>query len=254
MHNRTIVRIAATAAALGIGAGLGPTAPAAAEPTRPDTTASAPAKTALLTLADRTADNPKARDGVDALRKYTQLLDIAELRNVNSLFTPFSYPAVTFGCGSNGLITTTFASATANGPSTTFGRNSAPGTLTFHATPSHAGIPQNTGLTIAWININNGAAGLTTLDDRNASGLPSLSKTVPTGYGTVLASIWGPVDYPGALCMVTPTVGVFGVPPVPAATPTPAPTPGTPTSAPSPTPGPDPAPAPGPTPAETAPE
>lgn len=238
MHNRTIVRVAATAAALGIGAGLGLTAPAAAEPTRPDTTTSTPVKTALITLTEQTADDPKARDGVDALREYTELLDITELRNTNGLFTPFAYPAITFGCGSNGLITTTFAAATANGPSTTFGRNTAPGTLTFHATPSHAGIPQNTGLTIAWINIDNGAAGITTLDDRNASGLPSLSKTVPTGYGTVLASMWGPVDYPGALCMVTPTAGVFGVPPVPVATPTP----GTPTSAPSPTPGPDPAP------------
>lgn len=244
MHNRSIVRVAATAAALGIGAGLGLPAPATAETARPDTTESTPVETALTSLAEQAAGDPKVREGVDALREYTELLDIAEPREVDGLFTPFAYPAITFGCGSNGLITTTFAAATANGPSTTFGRNSAPGTLTFHATPSHAGIPQNTGLTIAWINIDNGASGLTTLDERNESGLPSLSKVVPTGYGTVLASMWGPVDYPGALCMVTPTVGVFGVPEVPAATPAPAPTPpGTPTPAPGPAPAPTPAPA-----------
>ncbi|WP_280457654.1 hypothetical protein [Nocardia carnea] len=208
MHNRIAARTAAAAAALGIGAVLTFTTPAAAapEPT--------PGETALTALTEQTADDPAARPGVDALRSYHDFVaarDIADIR----VYTPFAYAAPTFGCGSNGVITTTFAAATANGPSVNL--SGKPGTLTFHATPRHSGIPQGSGLVVAWININNGRSGLDTLSDVTQFGTASLSRTVDSGPGTVLASMWGTVSYPGALCVMTPTVGLFSVPDLPPA-------------------------------------
>lgn len=207
MHNTIVARTAAVAAALGIGAALTFTTPAVAEP------APTPAETALAGLTEQTADDPTARPGVDALREYHDIVVAGEISNINA-YAPFAYAAPTFGCGSNGVITTTFAAATANGPSVNL--SGRPGTLTFHATPKHSGIPQASGLVVAWVNVNNGRSGLDTLSDFTEFGSASLSRTVDSGPGTVLASMWGTVGYPGSLCVMTPTVGLFSVPDQPA--------------------------------------
>ncbi|WP_280401238.1 hypothetical protein [Nocardia carnea] len=253
MHKRIVARTAATAAALGIGAALTFTTPAAAAPEPEPPT---PGEAALTTLTEQTAGDPSARPGVDALRSYHDIVAASEISDI-SLYAPFVYAAPTFGCGDNGLITTTFAAATANGPSINL--HGAPGTLTFHATPRHSGIPQASGLVVAWININNGRAGLDMLSDVTEFGTASLSRTVDSGPGTVLASMWGTVNYPGALCVMTPTVGLFSVPdappaPVPdAATPQQAPAPGQPGApVPAPAPAPEAPPAPAPAPPATA--
>lgn len=244
MHNKIVARTAAAAAALGIGAALTFTAPAAATP-EPEPT---PGETALAALTEQTAADPAARPGVDALRSYHDIVAAGDISTIGA-YAPFVYAAPTFGCGSNGVITTTFAAATANGPSINL--SGTPGTLTFHATPRHSGIPQSSGLVVAWININNGRAGLDVLSDVTEFGTASLSRTVDSGPGTVLASMWGTVGYPGALCVMTPTVGLFSVPdqpPAPAAPPAPRtpqsvpPAPGQP-GAPAPAPQPAPAPA-----------
>ncbi|WP_459547785.1 hypothetical protein [Nocardia sp. X0981] len=216
MHNKIVTRTAAAAAALGIGAALtfGAVANAAPEPT--------PAETALRALTEQTAGDPEADAGMDALRRYADYVTAGEIGNLG-LYTPFVYAAPTFGCGSNGPITTIIAAGTANGPSANLGGT--PGTLTFHATPGHSGIPQASGLVTAWINIDNGRSGLTVLDDITEFGTPSLSKTVDSGPGTVLASMWGTINYPGALCVMTPTVGMFPVPERPVTTPEPQPAP-----------------------------
>ncbi|ONM50705.1 hypothetical protein [Nocardia donostiensis] len=230
MNDRTIARVAVSAAAIGIGAVLTFTAPASAAPTAPGTTQPAapvhdPAVLAGLDeLTTETAHDPAARAGVTALRDYAALVDIAELRATNGVFTPFAYPALTFGCGGNGLITTIFAAGTANGPSSNISYE-APGTLTFHATPSHPGAPLSSGLVVAWLNINNGRSGISALDDMTEYHMPSLSKTVDSGPGTVIASMWGTINYPGAMCVMTPTVGLFGVPEAPVQAPPPAPAP-----------------------------
>ncbi|MGW0183798.1 hypothetical protein [Nocardia sp. NPDC003345] len=241
MHNRIVARTAATAAALGVGAALTFTTPAAAEPEPART----PAETALVALDEQTADKPETRAGVDALHRYADHVAAAHISSIGQ-YTPFVYAAPTFGCGSNGPITTIVAAGTANGPSANL--NGEPGTLTFHATPGHSGIPQASGLVVAWININNGASGLSLLDDVTEFGTPSLSKKVNSGPGTVLASMWGTIDYPGALCVMTPTVGMFPVADQPV--PLPAPAPGAPAPAPAPAPG---APAPAPAAAPVAP-
>ncbi|MEU1983307.1 hypothetical protein [Nocardia sp. NPDC019395] len=249
MHNRIVARTAATAAALGISAALTFTTPAAAQP------APTPGEAAMIALTEQTAGDPAARPGVDALRNYHDIVAASEISDI-SRYAPFVYAAPTFGCGDNGVITTTFAAGTANGPSSNL--HGTPGTLTFHATPRHSGIAQASGLVVAWININNGRAGLDTLSDITEFGTPSLSQTVNSGPGTVLASMWGTVTYPGALCVMTPTVGLFSVPDEPAAAPAPVPDAAVPPPAPQPVPAapgqpaPAPAPAPGPQPAAPA--
>lgn len=78
------------------------------------------------------------------------------------------------------------------------------------------------------MNVNTGASGITPLNDLTEYHQPSLSKTVISGPGTVIASMWGIIDYPFAHCVMTPTVGLFVVPDKPVGVPAapPPPTPG----------------------------
>ncbi|WP_063125134.1 hypothetical protein, partial [Nocardia arizonensis] len=211
MYGRTIARAAAALTSLGVGAVL-VSGPATAEP-------ATPVDTALAALAEQAGPEAEARAGVGALSEYTRLVDIAQLRDIAANFVPFAYAAPTFGCGSNGPITTIIAAGTTEGNNRYQGVNPEPGTLRFSAAPAHTGAPLNSGLVVAWININNGRSGLDTLDDRTEVGLPTLSKTVDPGPGTVLAAMWGVINYPFANCVMTPTVGTFVVPETPAAAP-----------------------------------
>ncbi|MET9028299.1 hypothetical protein ABZW96_22145 [Nocardia sp. NPDC004168] len=222
MNGRTIARAAAAAASLGIGAVLTFSAPATAEQTQ------APVDTGLAHLTDIAGADPSAQEGIAALTRYAGLIDAAHLREVSSVFTPFSYAAPTFGCGSNGPITTIIAAATTEGTGNGRDLNVEPGELRFSATPSHSGAPLASGLVVAWVNVNTGASGIDPLDDVTEYRQPTLSKTVRSGPGTVLASMWGIIDYPFAHCVMTPTVGLFTVPdnpPPPPSAPAPNPAP-----------------------------
>ncbi|RJO79997.1 hypothetical protein D5S18_01760 [Nocardia panacis] len=223
MNGRTLARAAAAVTSLGVGAvlTLSGTAAAAPEPTPPPT----PAESGLTKLGEIAEKDPDKQAGVEALRQYTRLVTIAAGQNIGSAYIPFAYAAPTFGCGSNGPITTVIAAVTTTGPNADEGRAPDPGTLRFSATPGHPGLPLSSGLTVAWVNMNTGASGIDALDDVTEYRLPSLSKTVNSGPGTVLASMWGTINFPGALCVMTPTVGTFAVPDVPVeAAPAPAPT------------------------------
>jgi hypothetical protein len=229
VNGRTIARAAAAAASLGIGAVLTFSAPAGAERNQ------APVDSGLAHLTEIAGADPSAQEGIGALTRYAGLIDAAHLRDVSSVFTPFSYAAPTFGCGSNGPITTIIAAATTEGTGNGRDLNVAPGELRFSATPSHSGAPLASGLVVAWVNVNTGASGLDPLDDVTEYHLPTLSKTVKSGPGTVLASMWGIIDYPFAHCVMTPTVGLFTVPDFPAAPPAaPQPAPAAPQPAPAP--------------------
>ena len=96
MNGRTIARAAAAAASLGIGAVLTFSAPAGAEQNQ------APVDSGLAHLTEIAGADPSAQEGIAALTRYAGLIDAAHLRDVSSVFTPFSYAAPTFGCGSNG--------------------------------------------------------------------------------------------------------------------------------------------------------
>ncbi|WP_227996425.1 hypothetical protein [Nocardia australiensis] len=228
MNGRSIARAAAAVTSLGIGAVLTFATTAVADPVAPAPVDTGPVAAGLAGLTDTAGSDPTAQAGVAALRQYSDLVNTPELRHKAGTFIPFAYAAPTFGCGSNGPITTIIAAATTNGPTRDEGANPDPGTLRFSASPAHSGAPLASGLTVAWININTGASGFDQLDDRTEVGLPTLSKTVKSGPGLVLASMWGIIDYPFAHCVMTPTVGTFSVPNAP----TPTPTPDAPASAP----------------------
>ncbi|WP_157103727.1 hypothetical protein [Nocardia harenae] len=229
MKRKSIARIAATAASLGTSLTL---AVALAGGAGADTESTVRDRIAELTVA--AGDDASARAGVDALRDYTELVDVAALRDIAANFTPFAYAAPTFGCGSNGPITTIIAAGVTEGTqANSAGADLRPGQLRFTASPAHSGAPLASGLVVAWVNVNTGASGMDPLDDRTDLNLPTLSKTVNSGPGTVLASMWGVIDYPGAHCVMTPTVGTFVVPDVPAP-PAPAPQPVPPPAEPAP--------------------
>jgi hypothetical protein len=251
VNGRSITRAAAAVATLGIGAVMAFTGSAGADP------APSPVDTGLAQLTTDAGLDPARQAGVAAVDQFTKLVDIAELRHIAAAFTPFAYAAPTFGCGSNGPITTIIAAAATDGASTPNDLSADPvvGTLRFSATPAHSGSPLASGLSVAWLNINTGASGIDQLDDVTEVGLPTLSKTVASGPGTVVASMWGIIDYPFAHCVMTPTVGTFFVPdrpvqqvPAPA-----APAPAATTPAAPPAPGGAPAPAPTPASGGTAP-
>ncbi|WP_329413078.1 hypothetical protein OG563_11090 [Nocardia vinacea] len=212
MNGRSIARAAAAVTSLGIGAVLALTGTAVAEPT---------VDTGLEQLTTDAGSDPGAQAGVGALSQFTKMVDIAELRNVSAAFTPFAYAAPTFGCGSIGPVTTIIAAASTDGSNPNGAADPLPGTLRFSATPAHSGAPISSGLVVAWLNVNTGASGLTTLDDRTEYNMPTLSKTVTSGPGTVIASMWGMIDYPFAHCVMTPTVGMFYVPDLPVLPPAP---------------------------------
>ncbi|WP_051027323.1 hypothetical protein [Nocardia higoensis] len=219
MNGRTIALSAVAALTLGVGAA------ATAIPAVADDTV--PVADAIAELTERAGEDQAAQAGVGALGQYTKLVDVAQLRDISGVWAPFAYAAPTFGCGSNGPITTIIAAATTYGRTAENAERPEPGRLRFSATPAHTGMPLNSGLVVAWVNVNNGRSGIDTLDDRTPEGLPTLSRTVESGPGTVIASMWGVIGYPGAHCVMTPTVGTFSVPdaPLPAPDGAPAPNP-----------------------------
>ncbi|MFI5777832.1 hypothetical protein [Nocardia sp. NPDC051570] len=203
MTVRTIARLAATAAALGI-ATAATFAGADAEP------AKSPLDTAIDQLTAAAGPDPAAHVGVESVAKAAHLITAARIDHIAGGFAPFAYQAPTIGCGDN-FVTLTAASGVSGQPGPARGIAGGPSTLRFHATPAVTGFPIAAGLTVAWLNVSNGHSGIAPLDDQTDYHLPGLSKTVETGAGTVVASMWGTINYPASLCVMTPTVGMFTV-------------------------------------------
>ncbi|WP_067688070.1 hypothetical protein [Nocardia jejuensis] len=205
----TLVALAAVTAALGVST-------AGAEPKNADQPRT-PAELGIEQLLTAAGPNPEAQAAVSGTTKAARLVAAAKLSNIG--FAPFGYTAPTIGCGNYMPFTMTAASAIAGG--TEAGISGPPGTLRFQATPAFSGMPLSSGLSVAWVNVANGRSGINALDDVTEYNLPSLGKTVESGAGTVVASLWGTIDYPGSRCVVLPTVGLFTIPdlpPVPAVT------------------------------------
>ncbi|KAA0021319.1 hypothetical protein [Antrihabitans cavernicola] len=122
---------------------------------------------------------------------------------------PFLYPAPTLGCGIGGTpVTVTVASAQA-GPNFPIPPWIERGNLRFQAIPGFVDVPKTSDLSVAWINLGTFQGGVTKLDD-SLAGIPTLSKTINTGQGTVLAALFGGVGYTsGKNCFALPTVGSF---------------------------------------------
>ncbi|GAB4588544.1 hypothetical protein [Nocardia sp. IFM 10818] len=204
MNGRTLSRRVASVAAVAASAALLGATTAAAEPAEP---AKSPLEIATEQLTAAAGENAEAKAAVETTVKGAQLISAAKLSNI--AWTPFGYQAPTIGCGSNMPFTMTVASATVSpDPAITV----PPGMLRFQATPAHSGMPLASGLSVVWLNVANGRSGINGLDELTEYGLPALAKTVDSGPGTVIATLWGSIDYPAARCAVLPTVGLFTVP------------------------------------------
>lgn len=124
---------------------------------------------------------------------------------------PFMYPAPTLGCAiADNPATVTLATAQ-SGPNFPLPPWVDKGQLRFQALPGHIGIPETSGLSVAWFNLTTFQSGTVSLDEKlPVLDTPLLSKVVDTGEGTVLAAMFGTVDYVGGTtCTVIPTVGSF---------------------------------------------
>ncbi|MFD4267231.1 hypothetical protein [Rhodococcus sp. NPDC058481] len=121
----------------------------------------------------------------------------------------FMYPAPTLGCGvGESPVTVTVASAQA-GPNFPIPPFVERGQLRFQALPAHLDLPKQSGLSVVWFNTETFKGGIEPLNDV-VLGLPTMSKTVATGGGTVLAALYGDVTYQsGKTCFALPTVGSF---------------------------------------------
>ncbi|GAB2506987.1 hypothetical protein [Nocardia heshunensis] len=207
--SRRGLAVAALTAAATLGAGA--TALAAPGADQPKT----PAQLGIDQLTQAVGDNVAGKTAIANIARASDLVTAAKLENV--LFTPFSYQAPTLGCGFNMPFSLTQAMAV-TGVSTQNGAVSLPGgTVSFQVMAQQNGFPLASGLSVAWLNVNNGRSGIMPLDDQTEYNLPALSKSADTGAGNVIASLWGTIDYPNARCVVLPTVGLFSVSDIPPA-------------------------------------
>ncbi|MBB5912392.1 hypothetical protein BJY24_001259 [Nocardia transvalensis] len=208
MNGKTFARLATAAAACGLTAAatLGS---ATADP------AATPVDAGIEQLTATAGNDPAAREAVGSLANTAHLISAAKLDHIAGGFTPFMYQAPTFGCGTNFPVSLTAVAGAAGVPGPDRGIAGEYATVRFQATPNMWGYPTDSGLTVAWLNTGNGRSGVATLDERTETGTPSLTKTVASGPGTIIATMWGTIGYPGATCVMTPTVGVITVYPNP---------------------------------------
>lgn len=210
MDGMSVMRRTIATATVGIAA-FGLAGTAAADPATPDVPGLAELRTQAV--------GPEEKTAVEALATSTVLRDVAGEN------TPFFYTAPTVGCGTLAPVTLTLASGT-TGPTAEVKAHE----ISFQALSAYPGVVKSSGLNVAWINTSTGGSGILPLDGLTEDGYPALNKVVATGAGTVVASIFGTVDYTSATCYVLPTVGSFFVPeegplPAEAAQPAPAPAP-----------------------------
>ncbi|MFM1726228.1 MULTISPECIES: hypothetical protein [Rhodococcus] len=203
---RLAVRLTATVAAAAAGAvvfsGTASAAPAPAAP---------PSLQTLL--GDLTRTVPLAQDlfgGILATPGVTEVIEGVTGQEVGTTTAQdFLFPAPTFGCGVAGNPMTVTVASAQSGPNFPIPPWIERGHLRFQAVPAHLEIPKQSDLQVAWFNVNTLKSGVVPLDDTILN-VPTLSKTVDTGEGIVLAALFGGVNYEsGATCTALGTVGQF---------------------------------------------
>ncbi|MGC0364112.1 hypothetical protein ABH922_002096 [Rhodococcus sp. 27YEA15] len=213
---RTMLAGAVAVIAVTAGTVLGGAATAGADPATPTPIVEPVAAddlAALLTQA--AATSPEAFDAVSHLLARAAADQIAAALDIPALGVtvpkPFLYPAPTLGCGVAGNPVTLTVSTAQGGPNFPIPPWVKDNQLRFQAIPGYLGIPESSGLTVAWLNVNTLAGGIVPLDEKlPLLDTPTLSTVVDTGNGKVLAALFGTVDYIGGeKCYVLPTVGAF---------------------------------------------
>ncbi|MFC9789602.1 hypothetical protein [Rhodococcus sp. NPDC127528] len=115
---------------------------------------------------------------------------------------PFGPPALTIGCPNQGSLMSLTGATGQSGPEP--GIN--PGEIRFQTFPAAPPIPAAGQVTVAWVNFDTGQTGIANLEGT----YPYLSKTVYTGHGNVMASVFGSINLGSMpLCQANPTFGNF---------------------------------------------
>jgi hypothetical protein len=208
MNRRSRITISALSA---VAAAVVFVGPASANPTPMPMPAPALSGLSIGALNATSAELHKAADvlGPDAQSAINRLLTTALPELGVTVAQPFFYPSPTLGCGIAGAPgTVTIATAQA-GPNFPIPPWIERGDLRFQALPGYIGVPTASNLSVAWINLSTLKGGIDPLDDV-LLGVPTMSKTVKSGQGIVLAALFGSVTYSsGASCFALPTVGSF---------------------------------------------
>ncbi|PTR27494.1 hypothetical protein C8K36_104116 [Rhodococcus sp. OK519] len=203
---RLAVRLTATVAAAAAGAvvfsGVASAAPAPAAP---------PSLQGLLGELTKTLPLPQdLLGGLLATPGVTDLIEGATGQEVGATTAKdFLFPAPTFGCGVAGNPMTVTVASAQSGPNFPIPPWIERGNLRFQALPAHLDLPKKSDLQVAWFNTTTLEGGVVPLDD-TIMNVPTLSKTVATGEGNVLAAMFGQVSYEsGTTCTALGTVGQF---------------------------------------------
>lgn len=115
---------------------------------------------------------------------------------------PFGPPALTIGCPNQGSLMSLTGATGQSGPEP--GIN--PGEIRFQTFPAAPPIPAAGQVTVAWINFDTGQSGIANLE----GAYPYYSKTVYTGRGNVMATVFGSINLGSMpLCQSNPTFGNF---------------------------------------------
>ncbi|MGW0044715.1 hypothetical protein [Rhodococcus sp. NPDC003348] len=115
---------------------------------------------------------------------------------------PFGPPALTIGCANQGSLMSLTGATGQSGPEP--GIN--PGEIRFQSFPAAPPIPAAGQVTVAWVNYDTGQNGIANLEGT----YPYYSKTVYTGHGRVMATVFGTIDLGSLpLCQTNPTFGNF---------------------------------------------
>lgn len=115
---------------------------------------------------------------------------------------PFGPPALTIGCPNQGSLMSLTAATGQSGPEPGIG----PGELRFETFPAAPPLPAAGQVTVAWLNFDTGQSGVANLEGT----YPYYSKTVYTGHGNVMASVFGSINLGSMpLCQSNPTFGNF---------------------------------------------
>ncbi|MFC4604497.1 hypothetical protein [Rhodococcus kronopolitis] len=115
---------------------------------------------------------------------------------------PFGPPALTIGCPNQGSLMSLTGGTGQSGPEPGI----APGWIRFASFPAAPPIPAAGQVTVAWINTDTGQTGIANLE----GAYPYLAKTVYTGPGNVMATLFGSINLGSMpLCQANPTFGNF---------------------------------------------
>ncbi|MFD1813721.1 hypothetical protein [Rhodococcus gannanensis] len=115
---------------------------------------------------------------------------------------PFGPPALTIGCPNQGSLMSLTGATGQSGPEPGI----EPGWIRFQSFPAAPPIPAAGQVTVAWVNFDTGQTGIANLEGT----YPYYSKTVYTGRGNVMATVFGTINLGSMpLCQANPTFGNF---------------------------------------------